>query len=235
MLAAEGAVDRGTARMDALRALDHPNVATEALAPAPPAGPVGPERAVALITQVASGLAHAHRRGVVHGSIGVDRLHVRALEDGTDQVKVIFLPDGSGGIAPEQLAGRPVDHRADVWATGALLFRLLTGREPGVVPTDRAVPPALVSVIARCLADRPEDRYPDVGAFVDAVHAAVRPAPEPLPSPPAAQPRPGWVLGAGLVVVAILVGLAAAYAALELRGPPPVAAPEPAPPPPDEG
>ncbi len=224
-------MDAGRARIDALGALEHPNVATGPLDPLPPAGPVGPERAIRLITQVASGLAHAHRRGVVHGSVGLDRLHVRALGDGSELVLVLFLPDGSGGAAPEQLRGGPVDHRADVWATGALLFRLLTGRDPAVNPGDPAVPPALAGVVARCLADRPEDRYADMGAFVDAIDAAAR-APLVVPPP---TPARGWVLGTALVVVAVLCGLAAAFATIELRGPPPVDAPEPAPPPPHEG
>ncbi len=92
-------------------------------------------------------------------------------------------------VAPEQaVAGLPVDGRADVYGLGALLYFMVTGRppferatpaavleaqvaEPVVPPRERAadIPADLEAVILRCLAKRPDDRYPDARAVAAAL------------------------------------------------------------------
>jgi serine/threonine-protein kinase len=95
-------------------------------------------------------------------------------------------------IAPEQVEGKPVDGRADQYALACLAFHGLSGRVPFARETDIAVamahlrdaPPSLVElrpelpgavdgVLARGMAKRPDDRYPDCRALVEDLRAAL--------------------------------------------------------------
>lgn len=94
-------------------------------------------------------------------------------------------------MAPEQIRGEVPDARTDLYALGVLLFQLVTGQPPfqGATrheveeqhlhappprPAERApVPAALDDVVLRCLAKRREDRYPDVGLFLEDLRRAV--------------------------------------------------------------
>ena len=179
-------------------------------------GPLVPNRAIALLAQLADALDAAHARGLVHRDIKPSN----ALLDATGHV---YLADFglskrasersgltvSGQMlgtinyaAPEQIEGRALDRRADVYSLGCLLYECLTGEVP--FPRDSelaslfahlhdlppkpsacnsALPTAIDSVVARALAKDPEERYGSCGGLVDAAHAAVRgdPAPRELP------------------------------------------------------
>ncbi len=100
-------------------------------------------------------------------------------------------------MSPEQVRGQPLDDRSDLYAVGVLAFELFTGELPfkGRTPQDQMIarlksaprkirsivpdfPPALEAVILRALASEPDQRYPTVDAFVEALsHAdpSVRP------------------------------------------------------------
>jgi serine/threonine protein kinase len=162
-------------------------------------GPVPLGDAVDIATQIALALAAAHARGIVHRDIKPDNVMVRP--DG--YVKVLdfglatLRPDAAisgvslgvfetmeairGGtpayMAPEQIDGRPIDGRTDVFAMGTLLCELFTGANPfarasvldtlaAIGQTPRPVqvmasrlPPDLHRIMTRALAARPEDRY----------------------------------------------------------------------------
>ncbi len=108
-------------------------------------------------------------------------------------------------IAPEQVLNKPVDARADLYSTGCLLFRVLTGRRPFVGddwvalahahvyeppprPTDLRpdLPARADSMVARALAKDPEGRYQTAEEFRHALGALAAPA---APSLPAGQPE----------------------------------------------
>ena len=107
-------------------------------------------------------------------------------------------PPTPGSLAPEQLRGAPVDHRVDLWGAGILLYQLLTGARPfegapvsimqaileAAVPPPSlcapGLPPGFDAVIARALAKRPGDRFPDAESMAEAIRVAAMP-----PGPPA--------------------------------------------------
>src|SRR5262249_42506538 len=96
-------------------------------------------------------------------------------------------------MAPEQSEGRSVDHRADIYAMGIMLYEMLTGRLPfqGTTPVaiipqhlkdeprsprtfNASLSPVWDEVIKRALAKSPQDRYPTAAAMDEAIQAAWR-------------------------------------------------------------
>jgi len=94
-------------------------------------------------------------------------------------------------MAPEQFMGRPIDHRVDLYGAGVVLYQLVAGRPPFVGPpealmykvaNEAPMPPSTVeggtgsdvfdAVIARALAKDPVERWPNGGAFREAVYRA---------------------------------------------------------------
>ncbi|WP_240356240.1 MULTISPECIES: serine/threonine-protein kinase [Myxococcus] len=94
-------------------------------------------------------------------------------------------------MAPEQILGQAVDARADLYALGVLLYQLLTGKLPFTgasaveieeqhlhAPPPRLgesvrVPQGLEALVRRCLAKRPEERWPDVATFLSALRSSL--------------------------------------------------------------
>jgi formylglycine-generating enzyme required for sulfatase activity len=112
------------------------------------AGPVAPERAAALIAQVAEALHYAHTKGFVHrdlkpANILIDRLGHPHVADFGLAVHEATRPGRSGELAgtapymaPEQVRGEAhrLDGRTDVWALGVILYELLARRRPFTGP-----------------------------------------------------------------------------------------------------
>ncbi len=162
-------------------------------------GPLPVERAVGLVERIARTMGACHGEGVVHrdlkpGNVLLDALGPKivdfglALDESAEQrlTKTGELVGTPFYMPPEQLAGRPADARADVYALGAILYHALTGQPPFLASTlvelaarlntsDPArpsklrpgVPPDLDAVCLRALARRAEGRYADAGELAD--------------------------------------------------------------------
>ncbi len=113
-------------------------------------GPLSPERAVALISQVGEALQAAHSLGIIHRDLKPDNIMVARQPDGSEQVKVVDFDIARGPaeeegpavtrhgfvvgtpeyMSPEQLTGDPLDGRSDIYSMALVLFRMLTGKLP---------------------------------------------------------------------------------------------------------
>lgn len=150
-------------------------------------GPLDVQEIVDFGTQIAAGLSEAHRKGIVHRDLkpanviitpdGVVKIVDFGLALLTDESR-ITKPDATAGtpsyMAPEQVRGDTADHRADIWAIGALLYEMATGRPAFTAEYVEAVMYRIVhdepssmaeigqplqKIVRRCLAKKPEDRY----------------------------------------------------------------------------
>jgi serine/threonine protein kinase len=172
-----------------------------------------PQVVVGYVLQALRGVAQAHAIGIVHRDLKPSNLFLARRKDGTVVVKVldfgISKAQGSSALAaspsaltstkamlgsplymsPEQLrSSKSVDHRADIWAMGVILYELMTGHLPfmgdnlgelfaAILETDptpiRArspeVPPGLEEVVMRCLQRKPENRYGSATELADAL------------------------------------------------------------------
>jgi serine/threonine protein kinase len=164
-------------------------------------GPFPIEEAVLYVTQACHALAEAHAAGIVHRDLKPGNLFLTRRLDGSPCIKVLDFgiskvtkserldPEMTGAkdligsplyMSPEQMrSARKVDARADVWALGAILYKLITGRAPFHAPTVPEIfaltlskqvrPPSalrheisneLDAVILRCLDKQVQNRYP---------------------------------------------------------------------------
>jgi serine/threonine-protein kinase len=171
------------------------------------AGPMAIDRVIAIAQNVAEGLAAAHAKGIIHRDIKPENIII--TNEGIAKIADFGLArspdDGAGSrdavvsgtvsyMAPEQLRGDAVDHRADLWSLGVVLYEMWTGRRPFTAEYEQAlsytilhekhqsvstirpeIPVSLEKVIDRCLEKAPLQRYPDARTFLDAL-AKVNPA-----------------------------------------------------------
>jgi serine/threonine-protein kinase len=175
------------------------------------AGPLSPATALRVAAQVASALDAAHDHGLVHRDVKPGNILVSSGTD-SDHPEHVYLTDFGltkkslsltgfttvgqfvgtlDYVAPEQISGRPVDARCDVYGLACVVYEILAGHPPFRRDDDMALlwahqyddPPPLTEarpdltpqadpVLAKALAKTPDDRYPSCLAFVAALRAA---------------------------------------------------------------
>ncbi len=213
-------------------------------------GPIPVRKAVEIGGQIGAALAAAHARGVIHRDLkpentflvregrvklldfGLARL-TQAPDDTGERVTRTDTDRGAwmgtpGYVSPEQLRGGAADARSDIFALGAVLYEMLSGRRafdggtradtlsaildrdpPPMTVAGAPAPPALDKLVRRCLEKDPDDRFQsarDVAFALDALSTgSVSEAAAPLV--PATPTRRWLQAGAALLVAAALVSL----------------------------
>ncbi len=164
------------------------------------AGPLAPKRATEITCQVADGLAAAHARSVIHRDIKPENIFLtnegraKILDFGIARIgpkpgditsravaargsSAQFVMGTAGYMSPEQVRGRPIDFRTDVFSLGACFYEMLTGRrafdrpnivetmtavlkdDPAKFPETEKIPEEIRRFVFRCLEKDPADRY----------------------------------------------------------------------------
>jgi eukaryotic-like serine/threonine-protein kinase len=178
-------------------------------------GPLPVRRAIDYGVQIAGGLAAAHDKGIVHRDLKPENIfvtkdgRVKILDFGLAKLTeakaapadgpTVTWQEGTepgmvlgtvGYMSPEQVRGKTADHRADVFAFGAILYEMLTGkrafRKPTSTETMTAIlnedppaisqiapntPPALLRIVHRCLEKNPEQRFHSASDLAFALEA----------------------------------------------------------------
>jgi serine/threonine protein kinase/Tol biopolymer transport system component len=172
------------------------------------------EQALTVATEIADALSAAHRQGIIHrdlkpGNVMLTETGAKLLDFGLAKLKrhgerpaaeslasapTRTAPLTSEGtivgtlqyMAPEQVEGKPADARTDLWALGAMLYEMLTGKRafegssaaslighimnsepPALATLQPMTPPAVERVVRRCLAKQPDDRWESAHDIAD--------------------------------------------------------------------
>ena len=177
--------------------------------------PLSQRRAIDYALQMAHGLAAAHEKGIIHRDLKPDNIFI--TNDGRAKILDFGLAkltqvDGNqkqtdiptrrvdtdpgvvlgtvGYMSPEQLKGRPVDQRSDIFSFGAILYEMLSGRRafhgestaetmsailredpPGLSETNQQVSPAFERLVNHCIEKNPEERFHSVSDLAFAIEA----------------------------------------------------------------
>jgi serine/threonine protein kinase len=180
-------------------------------------GPLDPARAASILSQVSAALDAAHAHGLVHRDVKPGNILI-ASGAGREDPDHVYLTDfgitkrasslsgltGAGQfigtmdyVAPEQIGGKPVDARTDIYSLGCVLHQCLTGDPPFERDDEAAVlwahlvehppsisgrrpqvPPGVDAVVAKAMAKAPEDRYRTCRELMAAFRAEIEPQPE---------------------------------------------------------
>ncbi len=187
-------------------------------------GPMKPRAAVEVALQVAQGLSAAHTRGLLHRDLKPENVFVagdggvKILDFGLarfeaastrgagvaidEDARTLIGPTMAGTLigtpgymSPEQIRGQVADPRSDLFAFGAVLYEMLSGRrafhsstnadtlsavlhdEPPSFPAASGVDPGLDQIVRKCLKKDREERYPSARELIQALQSALSGAP----------------------------------------------------------
>ena len=176
--------------------------------------PIRPEEAADLLIPIADALAYAHKQGMIHRDVKPSNILISAKGNAMltdfgvakiiDEESTMDLTGTSATVgtpeymAPEQATAKTVDHRADIYALGVVLYEMVTGRKPFQADTPMAVlimhardplprPSTFVpklsgkveQILLKTLAKDPKNRYQKMGEFTDALASLTKqPKPE---------------------------------------------------------
>ena len=174
-------------------------------------GRVPSDRAIHITRQVARALREAHALGVVHRDMKPGNVYLVKRDDDDDVVKVLdfgLVKDNAASeeaqdhtqmgqimgspryMAPEQVQGKAVDARTDLYSVGAMLYAMLAGRPPfdkaselsilmaqvseaappiASVAPDVVLPAGLEAVVMKCLEKSPDARYASMEELINAL------------------------------------------------------------------
>ena len=223
----------GLEESDGIKALVLEYIEGPTLADRVKQGPIPVDEALPIAKQIAEALEAAHEQGVIHRDLKPANIKVRddgtvkvldfglakamqpdASDPSMSQSPTISLTAAAtqmgmvigtpAYMAPEQAKGHPADKRADIWAFGAVLFEMLTGKklfeagdvsemlasvlvkDPDISSIGQHVPDHVRSVVRRCLVKDPKERLRDMGdvrlAMKGMFETSVTVAAEPMPA-----------------------------------------------------
>jgi Tol biopolymer transport system component len=217
-------------------------------------GPLPVRKAIDYGIQMAHGLAAAHDHGIIHRDLKPENLFI--TKDGRIKIldfglaKLIQLQADSDGnaptlthgtgpgmvmgtagyMSPEQVRGQSVDHRTDIFAFGAILYEMLSGRRafrrstsaetmtailnddpPAISQTGTNIPPTVQRVVNRCLEKNPEQRFHSASDLAFALDALSDSGASPavgVQALPRRSPRRALAWSIALIAVISLVAVA---------------------------
>ena len=161
------------------------------------------DQALDIVVQVAQGLDYAHEYGIVHRDVKPANImvvrdgHVKITDFGIARMASTSVRTQTGMVlgspkymSPEQVMGKQIDNRSDIFSLGVMLYEMLTGQVPfngeninaimyqimnAVPPPPNTLNPALPEmlnfIVAKALAKAPDDRYGDAGELAEDLRA----------------------------------------------------------------
>ena len=215
-------------------------------------GALPARKAIDYGVQIAHGLAAAHHKGIVHRDLKPENIFItrearaKILDFGL--AKLTLPEDGdtvtqheqttpgqvlgtAGYMAPEQVRGETVDHRADIFAFGAILYELVTRQRafkkptsaetmtailhedpPAIALTTEGISPGLLRIVQRCLEKKPERRFQsasDLAFALEALSDFTRLTPTAVEQIPVGRVAASWGTWKWVAAAVFFVALAA--------------------------
>jgi len=219
-------------------------------------GPLALRRVSEYGSEIARGLAAAHEKNIIHRDLKPENIFV--TRDG--RVKILDFglaklataadssPDGAtletapaatspgvvlgtvGYMSPEQVRGEPADHRSDIFALGAILYEMVTGKrafrkdtswetmtailneDPPELSGGKPLPPSLERLVRRCLEKKPLQRFQsarDLAFGLEGVSGSTTAASATTAAAPKSQNK--WLLPSIAVAVSLILGAVAGW------------------------